>query len=184
MDNDNLSGNISESIPKKNKSKKPIIILIIIVIAAVLAAGGYFLFGYINQLKADANNNGIVTEPNVFFNDEDAEKYLADKVSSINVTIYRSITAGKDENGKLIANVGLENKNDHQYIVEFSLADTGEKLYTTGLIPAGSTLKTIPIDKELAPGEYSVNAMFTVVSEKDNKTSLGSTGINVDMTVN
>lgn len=175
-DNDSLES-------KKKIEPIMIIIPIVAVIVIGVAVGGYYLNNYIKGLKSQYTESGVVTDPNVFFNDEDAEEYLADRVPAINIIMLQSMTCYRDEDGNMFAKVGLNNQNEHQYMVEFTMELTGELIHRTGLIPPGGKLDVIPIDMDLKPGTYSVNAIFTAVSEEDNKTDLGSAGINVDMYV-
>jgi cell division protein YceG involved in septum cleavage len=176
--------NANEIAEKSSKKKfSPLIIVLIVIIIALIGGGAFFAVNYFNSSKdSDTDENGIKTEPNVFLNDEDAEEYLKDKVSAINVTINRIVYC-EEKDGKLMGKVGLENKNDFQYMVQFSVPDTGEVVYTTGLIPPGGKLDEIPVETDWKAGEYTVNAIFTAISAEDNKTNIGQTGIEVPFVV-
>ena len=57
----------------KKRNLKPIIIAVVmVVIVAGIGGGGFYVYKYINELKQESET-GIKSEPNVFFNDEDAE---------------------------------------------------------------------------------------------------------------
>lgn len=174
------SGNLPASPQKKNSSPKMLIILVLVI---VIGGGAVWAVNYINQLKGElANSGGIKTEPNMFMSDEEAEEYVKDKVDSINVTMNTNVVCEKDENGVVMAHVGLENLNDFQYVVKFDL-ESGETIAQTGLVPAGREVDKVALTKPLEQGTYAVNAIFTAISSEDNQTSLGATGISVDFIV-
>ena len=176
-----ITNQIYEDNNPNKKSKAMFIVIPVVIVLVIVVCGGYFTMNYIKELK---ENSGIKTESNVFFDDEEAEEYLADKVSNIRVTMSQTVSCERDKDGVLMGRVNLENKNEFQYMVEFFLDDSDEPIYTTGLIPPGGKLEAIPIDKDLKPGSYPLVAVFTAISEEDNQTNLGSTGISVDMQVN
>ncbi len=184
MDDNNISEKETKlpETKKKKLSFKVIIVVLAVVILGALVCGGIYLKNYINEIKADS---GIKEEPNVFFDDESAEEYMKDMVSSIGVHMNQRISCAITEDGSRIARVNVQNDNDFQYIVKFVLVedDKTTDLYTSGLVPPGGKIETIPINEELEPGTYSVNVIFTAISGKDNRTDIGSTGLNTDMEV-
>jgi hypothetical protein len=114
--------------------------------------------------------------------DESASSAAAEKVSSINVNMYKTLKLTQGSDGKWTLELGLENGNDHQYIVSISVDN--KKIYTTDLVPAGGKLDSVVLDSvDLAAGNYEAVAIFTVVSESDNKTVLGSVGTTASLTV-
>lgn len=161
----------------QKKGFNPITLVLIVIIIALLG-GGVYLFTQLNSVET-----GMKSEPNVFLDDESADAYLEDKVTSISVNMSQKIYCEKDEQGKLVGEINAVNDNDFQYMIQFIMADTGETLYETGLIQAGNQLKSIPINMEFEPGRYPVNVIFNAISSEDNQTNLGSVGINVEMVV-
>lgn len=169
---------------EENAKKKfnPVIAILIVIIIALIGGAAVFGMKYLEAVNSK-QESGIKTEPNVFLNDEDAEKFVEDKVSSINISMTQTIRCYTNDEGKLMAKVNLVNRNEHQYLAQFVMADTNEVIYTTGLIPPDGELEEIPIEMDLESGTYSVNAIFSLISEKDNETDIGSSGVNVNMVV-
>jgi hypothetical protein len=59
-----------------------------------------------------------------------------------------------------------------------------KEIYRSDLIPAGSSLSTAELDDiDLDSGEYKAVIIFTIVSEEDNQTVLGSTGVQIPLSV-
>lgn len=167
---------------ESNNKKKinPVTIVLIVIIMALVGGGAY----YFNVLsKQMTESQGLKTDPNIVLNDEDAAEYLKDKVGAIRISMNQRVGTERNDEGKLIGKVGIENKNDFQYMVRFYIADTGECIYESGLIPPGGKLDEIPIDMDLEVGKYNINVIYDAISAEDNQTSLGSTGINTDLLV-
>ena len=61
----------------------------------------------------------------------------------------------------------LSNSNDVYFDVE--LADTGEVILESPIIPRGSYMKNITLDKDLEPGSYDCVLIYLLV-DKDQKT--------------
>lgn len=152
--------------------------LTLILIAIIIVGGGIFLYMQLNQPET-----GIKTESNLFMGDDEAAEYKNEMVPSMRLTMSSRIYCEKKEDGTFAGKVSIENNNDFQYMIRFIMADTNEVIYETGLIPPGGKIEEIPVNMKLEPGTYAVNAIFTAISEKDNQTDLGSSGLNTEMVV-
>jgi hypothetical protein len=114
--------------------------------------------------------------------DESAEKAADEKVSSINVNMRKTLKMYPSFDGKMTLELGLNNNNEHQYIVSISVED--KTIYTSDLIPAGASLTQVDIDDlGLDSGTYEAVAIFTVINEKDNQSVMGATGVSLSMEV-
>lgn len=165
------------------KSNKGVIIALAAVIAVLIIGGGAFGMWMLYNKDSGYDPNatvGIKKDANIFFDDnsKEEEEYLKNRVNSINVTINTVVSTRKTEDGKVMALVNLNNKNDFQYKVDFLITnEEGNKLIAeTGLVPAGAKVPEVEIKEELAPGTYEVSAIFYAISAEDNQTDLGSVG--------
>ena len=165
------------------KSNKGVIIALVAVIAVLIIGGGAFGMWMLYNKDSGYDPNatvGIKKDANIFFDDnsKEEEEYLKNRVDNINVTINTVVSTRKTEDGKVMALVNLNNKNDFQYKVDFLITnEEGNKLIAeTGLVPAGAKVPEVEIKEELAPGTYEVSAIFYAISAEDNQTDLGSVG--------
>lgn len=165
------------------KSNKGVIIALAAVIAVLIIGGGAFGMWMLYNKDSGYDPNatvGIKKDANIFFDDnsKEEEEYLKNRVDNINVTINTVVSTRKTEDGKVMALVNLNNKNDFQYKVDFLITnEEGNKLIAeTGLVPAGAKVPEVEIKEELAPGTYEVSAIFYAISAEDNQTDLGSVG--------
>lgn len=162
--------------------KRAIIVVVMIIIIALLGTGTVFAYNYISDLKSKSNGSGLKVESNIYMDDESASQGLEDNVSSINVNMRKTLKLTQNSEGKMTLQLGLNNGNAHQYIVGISVGDT--TICTTNLIPAGAQLEEIQVDNvDLDAGTYEAIAIFSVISEKDNRTVLGTTGLAVPLEV-
>lgn len=187
--NEDLNKDVQANSPQNSgKSNKGVIIALVAVIVVLVIGGGAFgMWMLYNKDSAyDPNATvGIQEDANIFFDDESAEEHLQKRVSNINVTMSTVASVRKTDDGKMMALVNLNNKNDFQYKVDFILvADDGNELIAeTGLVPAGAKVPEVELKRELPPGTYDVSAVFYAISEEDNQTSLGSTGLAITIRV-
>jgi flagellar basal body-associated protein FliL len=178
-----------ESTTESGSKKKfnPVIPIVIIVIVALIGVGGVYAMNYINDLKSQVeskdNGSGLKLESSVFFDEDEAKEHEDNSVKAINVTMNSIVRCSRNSDGQLIANVGLENRNDFQYVVELIEEESNETILRTGLIPAGANVDEVALTKEIEPGDYNVSALFYAVSEEDNETVIGSSGISVELIV-
>ena len=75
---------------------------------------------------------------------------------SINSTVF--LPSGKDEAELRIENIAA---NHHLMSVELTRDDTGEVLYTSGLIEPGYHIQSVPLNVVLPQGTYAATALFT-----------------------
>lgn len=75
---------------------------------------------------------------------------------SINSTVF--LPSGKDEAELRIENIAA---NHHLMSVELTRDDTGEVLYTSGLIEPGYYIQSVPLNVVLPKGTYAATALFT-----------------------
>ena len=181
--NKDIQVNQANSPQNGGKSNKGVIIALAAVIAVLIIGGGAFGMWMLYNKDSGYDPNatvGIKKDANIFFDDnsKEEEEYLKNRVDNINVTINTVVSTRKTEDGKVMALVNLNNKNDFQYKVDFLITnEEGNKLIAeTGLVPAGAKVPEVEIKEELAQGTYEVSAIFYAISAEDNQTDLGSVG--------
>lgn len=164
---------------KKKKKKKIVIVIIIVILIILLILGGIALWKYIQWLKAKKETNPMKIQPNVVTGDEDPR---GERVTGINVNIRNGLKIDKNDNGKYTLTLDLKNGNDFQYM--FTITVGNQEIYASGLIPAGGELPAVELDDvNLDSGSYEAIVVFSAISEKDNETVLGSTGLELDLQV-
>lgn len=113
---------------------------------------------------------------NVVVNAQNVEEVLAD-LSQHEMTEpgYYEVTMNFDwvfESGTSVSeNAYVENAvtNTHDVYFDINLADTDELIYSSPILPRGSYIDTIALDKELAAGVYNCIVTYNLVDD-DQKT--------------
>ena len=171
---------------------KKMILLLIILIIILLAAVTVLLFTVLNA-KTAAAETASVTASSPAMRDANAplgqyegksdeeiqetEPHLGGNVQYLyHPTSYES---GKDE-----AELRIENVPGNHYLmkVQITLDETGEVIYTSGLIEPNYHVQTAPLDKELAAGVYDATALFYAI-DPDTETEVGTAGAKITITV-
>lgn len=87
---------------------------------------------------------------------------------------------GKSESpNAYVANV---ESNLHAVYFDVYDASTDELLYSSPILPIGTELKNIKLEKELQKGEYDAVVMYTLVDEDNEEVS--TVGFNITITIN
>lgn len=164
------------------KGKKRIVIVIVAVVVIIaLVVGGMFLWKYIEGLK-NQDGSGLKVASNVVVDEDKVDKNAEERVQSINVNLLKALKLVYSEDGTASMKLNLHNGNEKQYM--FTITVDNQEIYRSDLIPAGADLEEITLkDVGLDAGEYEAVIIFNVISEKDNQTVLGSTGIAIPLTV-
>lgn len=150
---------------KGSSNKK---VLYIALVAVLLLVIGVLAFLLLRPGDAGQPASGKNRDPNAavgHYEGKTQEEIQAelDKIveeGMFNISINSTVTMAK---GSDDAELRIENiaANRHLMSVEITLDDTGEVLYTSGLIEPGYYIQSVPLTRALAKGSYAVTAVFT-----------------------
>ncbi|MEF9864281.1 MAG: hypothetical protein RR777_04990 [Christensenellaceae bacterium] len=148
----------------KKKKKVWIAILTILIVAAVVV-GTLMMTGVINiphESKAQRDLAAKIGQlPNK--SQEEIERVLDQVVKEgmFNITANSEMVS---RDGNLT--VGIENVPGNRYLmqVDVVLDDTGEIVYSSGIIEPGYFIEEAKTIKPIAPGEYKATAVFTAIN--------------------
>lgn len=145
---------------EENEKKKKVVIILLIVAVAVLAA----CLVWQNRPKEAPSAE---RDPNAALGQLEGKsgQEVVDELNKIveqgmfNVAINTKV---KMENGKSEADLRIENIPANHYLmkVQITLDDTGEVIYTSGLIEPNYHIQSAKLDKELGKGTYKATALF------------------------
>ena len=98
-----------------------------------------------------------------------------------NISIVSSVAM---ENGESEAELRIENieANHHLMSVEITRDDTGEVLYTSGLIEPGYHIQSVPFNSVLPKGVYPATAVFTAY-DMQTEEPIGQAAAKISITV-
>jgi len=166
-----------------NEKKKKAVIILLVAAVAVLAA----CLVWQNWTKEEPSS--AKRDPNAALGQLEgkSEKEIRDELNRIveegmfNVSINTKV---KMENGKSEADLRIENVPSNHYLmkVQITLDDTGEVIYTSGLIEPNYHIQSAPLDQELEKGAYKATALF-MACDTDTGDVIGKTSVQFEIQV-
>jgi hypothetical protein len=147
------------------------VIIVLLVVVIVLLAKGKDTQTATSATESAPKRNVVVTPDNV---DEVIAALDEDEVVSAgSYEVTMNTTWNFKDGASASDNAYVENAVDNTNDVYFdiTLADTEENIYSSPVIPVGSHLENITLDKELEDGTYDCVVTYTLVDEDQNPLS-------------
>ena len=146
------------------KRRKIIIIALFVVLCIALIVCIVLLLSKPKEEKSDLDR-GFVDETNTSTIMSEMGEKVAEGMFECKMTTSWVFEDGKSES----PNAYVANVENNLHTIYFDVYDnsTDELLYSSPLIPVGSELRNIKLEKELAKGEYDAVVMYTLVDEKN-----------------
>ena len=176
--------------PKKEKKgkKRTRRIILVIVLLLLLLLGGIFAYRHFVGVQP---NDTVLLEENIKAklgqledkSNEEIEAALNEVVEEgtvcISINMNPVFSSGKAEGTLKIENGPMNLYNQR---VVITLAETGEEIYHSGLMPVDSHIQTDKLDVELEKGEYLATAVFNAY-DPETEEYIGSAGAKLTITV-
>ncbi len=116
-----------------------------------------------SETKEDPLGRGFVENNNTDSIVSDMEDKVAEGMFECKMTTKWTFPNGTSESpNAYVANV---TSNRYTFYFDVYLEDTGEVVYSSPLVPVGSELRGVTLDKDLDAGEYSMEVRYTLVDE-------------------
>lgn len=175
------------------KTKKKTALLVPFLMLVIAALGVVILIQHNKNnavIDTSVTSNAQPAEKrNVVVNKDNVDEILKnlaeeDKTPPGNYEVTMSTTWDFPDGSSPSGNAYVENAvvNTNDVYFDVTLEDTGETIYKSPVIPVGSYLKNIELDKPLAKGSYSSIITYSLLDEEQNVLSTVSVGfvINVE----
>lgn len=164
---------------KKLDTTQIILIVGIVCILIAICVVGYFLINGINGKKEDTTNTGslIIDESNL----EDVKNQLEESVEKGMFEVNMN-TVWTFPNGEAASSDAyVANGNANTLPISFDVLLNDEVIYSSTVIPVGSRIKEIKLDKALPAGSYNAVCMYHLWNEDGTESS--SFGVNIQIAV-
>lgn len=161
---------------EKKSSKKPVIALSV----ALCATAAVCVFLLLRQPKEEEPDRGFVDRDNV----GTIMSEMGEKVEN-GMFECKMTTSWVFENGKAESTTAyVANVENNRHALYFDVYDrsTDELLYSSPILPLGTEIGNIKLDKDLDRGEYEAVVMYTLVDENEEEVS--KVGFNITISVN
>lgn len=173
------------------KVRRVIIIVAFVVLLGALAVCILLLL----SKKEDSNDISAETRPmsaaekaleRGFVSEDSADdimEEMADKVAEGMFECEMTMSWTFQDGSSVASNAYVANSKNNLHTLYFDVIDneTDELLYSSPMLPVGSELREIKLDKELPAGEYSAVVMYTLVDEDYEEVS--KVGFNITISV-
>ena len=132
-----------------------------------------------NNVPPTALDRGFVNEGNV----DDIMSELSEKVEEGMFECMMSTSWTFEDGASSSPNSYVANveSNRHAFYFDVYEAQTDELLYSSPILPVGSEIQNIKLDKQLSAGDYDAVVMYTLVNEAYEEVS--TVGFRITITV-
>lgn len=153
--------------------------LITCIVLLALRSGNAEINDDVPDVSQSVLDRGFVDESNL----DDIMSDMSDKVEDGMFECMMSTTwtfedAASASSNSYVANV---ESNRHAFYFDVYEEQTDELLYSSPIVPVGSEIRDIKLDKELSAGDYDAVVMYTLVNEDYEEVS--TVGFNVTISV-
>ena len=134
----------------------------------------------LQKTKPKELDRGFVDESNKDKVMEDMGNKVAEGMFECKMTTSWVFEDGKSES----PNAYVANVESNLHTIYFDVYDTAtdERLYSSPMLPVGTELNNIKLEKELQKGEYDAVVQYTLVGEDNEEVS--TVGFNITISVN
>ena len=160
-----------------NKGRRKMIIIACVVLCAALVVCVVLL---LQKTKPKELDRGFVDESNKDTVMEDMGDKVAEGMFECKMTTSWVFEDGKSES----PNAYVANVENNLHTIYFDVYEkaTEELLYSSPMLPVGTELDNIKLEKELQKGEYDAVVMYTLVDEDNEEVS--TVGFDITISVN
>ena len=154
--------------------------IIIIAFAVLCIALAVCIVLLLQKTKPKELDRGFVDESNKDKVMEDMGNKVAEGMFECKMTTSWVFEDGKSES----PNAYVANVESNLHTIYFDVYDTAtdELLYSSPMLPVGTELNNIKLEKELQKGEYDAVVQYTLVGEENEEVS--TVGFNITISVN
>lgn len=178
---------------KQSVSLKTVILIVVALV--ILAACGIGAALYLNGQK-QTQSTSIGGGSTMILPDANAEEggFAGESLDELYRQMIEKAEAGAIvvnfsesiilPDGSSEAEVQIANPVENTYPMQFTinLEDTGEQVFESGLVPVGSHLSSIKLEKKLSAGEYPAVLTYKAYDE-EKQDFVGTVGVSVLITV-
>ena len=150
---------------KKRKSKAVIALVLLLLVLLGLIAGIFYYFLVYSAKDPLAREGDALGGELAGKTPTQMQEILNEKIEEGEVLIGIASEPIFEYGGKK-GRIGIENdvRNNYSFQVTLRLSETGEELYSSGVIDPGYYVEFIELNQTLESGDYTVTALFTTYS--------------------
>jgi len=193
-----MSGNNTEKSNQSGSAKRGfIVIAVFLVIVIALVAVIAFLLGRNANSGSDTGtqssstgNGREVVEPTRLVLDEDSAANVMDEMRQeveegmfeCNMSMTWTFADGSAKSND--AYVANSTNNKYPIYFDVELKDTGEVVYSSPVLPVGTSLTNFALDKDIDPGNYKARVVYYLIKDEQSQEVVSSAAFVIKLNVN
>jgi type II secretory pathway pseudopilin PulG len=180
----------SEKEKKKSSNGLIIVVIVLLVIILLVLVGVVaFLLGRDKGRSEESENRRQVQSSVRTIQDENdaanvvqqMKEEVAEGYFECKMSMAWTFPDGESESPD--AYIANSENNSHPIIFDIYLTDTEELLYSSPVLPVGSDIKNLKLDKALPAGTYNATVMYSLIEDETSQKVISSAGFIVTITV-
>lgn len=166
----------------KEQKKKVLLIGICVLLVILIALASTIVFLLMNKDKETQDNNTYVMDESNYAQimDEMTDRVQEGYFETYMTTDWTFPDGNSEATDALLGN---SPNNVKPIRCEVMLADTGELLFSTGVIPVGAQIPSIKLDVDLDAGVYDAVCMIYLLDETEDGTYKDYSNAGFDVTI-
>lgn len=163
---------------KKPANKKRKIIIAVVFVILLVALG--ICIALLLRPKDEGTERRVIDRDNA----DEVMTEMSDKVDEGMFECKMTTTWTFDDAASVSPNAYVANVETNRYAIYFDVYqdETNELLYSSPILPVGTELQDIKLDKELSAGEYGAVVMYTLIDEAEEEVSTAGFHITIYVT--
>lgn len=179
---------MSTEAPQKKDNKVLKIVIAVIIVLLLIVATVAITIKFMSkdddssdrEVRNELLDRGFIEENQA----NEMAQALVDKVAEGMFECEMTMDWYFEDGGKAIspnAYVANSSANTHTIFFDVYVSGTGELVYSSPLMPVGTSTRQIALEKELAPGMYDMEVRYTLVDE--NYEEISNVGFMIDVEI-
>jgi hypothetical protein len=152
--------------PPKKKELSGKQVTLILGSVAIVAAAVVAIVLLTRPAEAPASAVRVIDQAYVTEIQEDIQDKVDQGMFETYMTTTWSFASGESPSSDAV--MGNSVNNNYPFWFELTLADTGEVLFESGLLPVGTQIESITLSKDLPAGRYAAKVSIHMVDENNN----------------
>jgi hypothetical protein len=189
---DNGNGNNQKGSAKRGFA---IIIVFLVIIIALVGVIAFLLGrntgGSDNGTDTSNTDNGrkVAESARIVLDEDSAANVMDEMRKEVEEGMFEcnmSMTWTFSEGSATSKDAYVANSTNNKYPIYFdvTLNDTGEKVYSSPILPVGAELTNFSLEKDLDPGTYKATVLYSLIRDEESQEVISSAGFVIKIVVN
>lgn len=191
---DNGNGNNQTGSAKRGFAIIIAFLVIIVVLVGVIAfllgrnTGGSDAGTDVSNTGNTGNSRDVAGSARVVLDEDSAANIMDEMRKEVEEGMFEcnmSMTWTFDDGSAKSKDAYVANSTNNKYPIYFDvvLNDTGEKVYSSPVLPVGAELTNFSLDKDLDPGKYQATVFYTLIRDEVSQEVISTAGFVIKIVV-